>query len=50
MIKLKQTRYATVGPNSKNPPKIRFLNNVTLTGYPLMPATFRQIFDMMRMQ
>ena len=34
MIKLKQTRYPTIGPNSKNPPKMRFLNNVTLTGYP----------------
>ena len=33
MIKLKQTRYATVGPNSKNPPKTRFIKFVKLTGY-----------------
>ena len=50
MIKLKQTRYAAFGPNSKNPPKKIFFKNVTLIGYPIMPATARQTFDMMRMQ
>ena len=38
-------RHRTVGPNPKNPPKMRFIKFVKLTGY-IMPPTVWQILNL----